>query len=264
MYRITDQRHTDAMIAAKKRGIPVRLITEPQQYRDPTRLWHSWNIDRLYMAGVQIKMRAHAGPEPPEARALYSQRCRSSARRTGRARRTTRRKSTTTSDGADDVPVVRRHVRAQVEQLGRRRRERRFVPLPPDAASTPRPANSATGTGHDGHAEVVRRPLGAQLRHLLRHVAEAAARRRRPRARAERVATQMQSYTHRQTLRPGTTYYWRIVSKTMANMTRTGDLWSFTTGGHRAAAARQRLGGRRRHRALRGRGAGQGPARGAS
>ena len=32
-------------------------------------------------------------------------------------------------------------------------------------------------------------------------------------------------------LRPGTTYYWKIVSKTMANKTRTGPTRSFTTGG---------------------------------
>ena len=51
IYRITDQRHTNAVIAAAQRGVPVRLLTEPQQYRDPKRLWHSWNIDRLYMAG---------------------------------------------------------------------------------------------------------------------------------------------------------------------------------------------------------------------
>jgi hypothetical protein len=29
----------------------------------------------------------------------------------------------------------------------------------------------------------------------------------------------------------GTTYYWKIVSKTAANLTRTGDVWSFTTAG---------------------------------
>ena len=33
MYRITDRRHTDAIIAAVKRGVPVRLITEQQEYR---------------------------------------------------------------------------------------------------------------------------------------------------------------------------------------------------------------------------------------
>ena len=29
----------------------------------------------------------------------------------------------------------------------------------------------------------------------------------------------------------GTTYYWKIVSKTAANLTKTGDIWSFTTAG---------------------------------
>jgi hypothetical protein len=61
MYRITDRAHADAMIDAVRRGVPVRLITEPAEYRDPTRLWHSWNVDRLYMAGVQIRDRAHEG-----------------------------------------------------------------------------------------------------------------------------------------------------------------------------------------------------------
>jgi hypothetical protein len=32
-------------------------------------------------------------------------------------------------------------------------------------------------------------------------------------------------------LAPGTTYYWKVVSKTMANKTRTSSLWSFTTAG---------------------------------
>ncbi len=31
MYRITDRRHTDAMIAAAGRGVPIRLISDPQQ-----------------------------------------------------------------------------------------------------------------------------------------------------------------------------------------------------------------------------------------
>jgi hypothetical protein len=61
MYRITDRAHTDAIIAARQRGLRVRLIHEQQQYRDASRLWHSWNIDRLYMAGVEIKNRGHAG-----------------------------------------------------------------------------------------------------------------------------------------------------------------------------------------------------------
>ena len=39
MFRVTDQRHSDAMIAAKNRGIPIRYIGETNEYRDSTRLW---------------------------------------------------------------------------------------------------------------------------------------------------------------------------------------------------------------------------------
>ena len=49
------------MIAAVARGVPVRLITEPEQYRDWRAVWHAWNVDRIYMGGVQIRHRAHAG-----------------------------------------------------------------------------------------------------------------------------------------------------------------------------------------------------------
>src|SRR6476469_2454141 len=84
MYRITDRRHTDAMIAAHNRGVPVRLISDPQQYRDETRLWDAWNIDRMYVAFQQpppgssvsssaIKMRAHAGLNHEKLVLLYGQ-----------------------------------------------------------------------------------------------------------------------------------------------------------------------------------------------
>jgi hypothetical protein len=72
IYRITDRRHTDALIAARQRGVVVRLITEPKQYRDSSRLWHSWNVDRLYMAGVQIRHRQHAGLLHQKTTLLYS------------------------------------------------------------------------------------------------------------------------------------------------------------------------------------------------
>src|ERR1051326_5162042 len=71
MYRITNQRYTDTTIAAVQRGIPVRLIHEPQEYRNPARQWDSWNIDRMYMAGVQIKMRSHLGLNHQKSVVLY-------------------------------------------------------------------------------------------------------------------------------------------------------------------------------------------------
>ena len=73
MYRITNQRYTDTTIDAVRRGVPVRLIHEPQEYRNPARQWDSWNVDRLYMAGVQIKMRKHLGLNHQKSVVLYGQ-----------------------------------------------------------------------------------------------------------------------------------------------------------------------------------------------
>src|ERR1043166_7806986 len=73
MYRITDRRHSDAIIKAVQRGIPVRLITEQMQYRDPTRLWDAWNVDRMYVAGVQIRQRHHQGLSHEKITLLYGQ-----------------------------------------------------------------------------------------------------------------------------------------------------------------------------------------------
>ena len=57
----------------ENRGVPVRVISDPQQYRDATRLWDAWNVDRMYMAGIPIKMRAHAGLNHEELVMLYGQ-----------------------------------------------------------------------------------------------------------------------------------------------------------------------------------------------
>jgi phosphatidylserine/phosphatidylglycerophosphate/cardiolipin synthase-like enzyme len=49
MYRITDQRHTNSMIAAVNRGVPVRLLTEPNEYRNPAKFC-TWPASRLKTA----------------------------------------------------------------------------------------------------------------------------------------------------------------------------------------------------------------------
>src|SRR5829696_5803531 len=71
MYRITNARYTDITIDAVNRGVPVRLIHEPDEYRNPARQWDSWNVDRMYMAGVQIKMRKHLGLNHQKSVILY-------------------------------------------------------------------------------------------------------------------------------------------------------------------------------------------------
>src|SRR4051812_8154253 len=73
MFRITDERHTNAIIAAKNRGVPVRLIVDASEYRNPKYLWDAFNVDRLYAAGVKLRWQGHAGDNHEKLVLLYGQ-----------------------------------------------------------------------------------------------------------------------------------------------------------------------------------------------
>ena len=233
MYRITDRRHTDAMIAAKNRGIPIRLISDPQQYRDVNRLWDSWNIDRMYMAGIPIKMRAHQGLNHEKLVLLYSQRMSifGSSNWTSPSDQSQEEHNCFCTDSTMFLWFVDMFERkwnnstSVIENAD-------FVPLAPDTPVYQAPANAATGVA--GTSAVLKwyggpwahkydvyfgtNPSSLQVALLDQELGPSES------------STQFQSFTVNN-LVPGTTYYWRVVSRTMANMARTGDLWSFTTAG---------------------------------
>lgn len=78
MYRITDVHICDALIRALGRGVVVRLLAEPDEYRfDANRRGADfsgpYNIDRMYAAGVQIRMRKHLGLTHQKSVSLYAQ-----------------------------------------------------------------------------------------------------------------------------------------------------------------------------------------------
>lgn len=78
MYRLTDVHICDALVRAVARGVVVRLLAEPDEYRfDATRRGADfsgpYNIDRLYAAGVQIRMRKHLGLTHQKSVSLYGQ-----------------------------------------------------------------------------------------------------------------------------------------------------------------------------------------------
>jgi hypothetical protein len=77
MYRVTDVGICDALIRAVARGVPVRLLAEPDEYRfDATKLGPEltgpYNIDRMYTAGVEIRMRKHLGLTHQKSVLLYA------------------------------------------------------------------------------------------------------------------------------------------------------------------------------------------------
>src|SRR5688572_12851791 len=242
MYRITNQRYTDDTIAAVQRGVPVRLIHEPNEYRNPARQWDSWNIDRMHMAGVQIKMRKHLGLNHQKSVLLYGRGMTifGSSNWTGPSSNSQEEHNYFTTKPwffQWFVNQFERKWNATAENVP-------FVPLGPETPANQFPANAATGQPRT----MTLRWEGGRWAHkydiyfgtssnppLL--VADAST----PQSGA--VSGQplldsgsvddghVETFTIPTTLQPGTTYFWRIVGKTMANKTAAGPTWSFTTSG---------------------------------
>jgi phosphatidylserine/phosphatidylglycerophosphate/cardiolipin synthase-like enzyme len=245
MYRITDRAHADAMVAAISRGVPVRLITEPEQYRDPDRMWHAWNVDRLYMSGVQIKHRAHQGLNHQKSVILRDQ-----SAEPGDQSMVIFGSSNWTSPSASgqvehNIFTTKPYIASWfIDQFERKWNNfggvvenADFVPLPPDAPRNPLPAPGAAAVG----TTVKFTWYGGPWAHLYDLYLDTNPNPTTPIAinlaeSPSKSETSIFSYTHPVLLRTGTTYYWRVVGKTMALQGRSSPVWSFTTAGPPACA----------------------------
>jgi len=227
IFRNTDDRHTDAFIAALGRGVPVRILNEPETYRTTTYFRHAYNIDRMYMAGAQIKDRAHLGLTHEKLVLLYSQ---------GMAIFGSSNMSVPSSDSQDEhnmfttqstlfQPLV-----TQFERKWNSTSEYKpFTPLPPDEPVSPSPANSAITSS----TNVTLQWEGGfwAWRYDLYFGTTP-----NPPLITSNLSTGFPGPGTPETyqlppLDPGTTYYWRVVGKTMANKTTSGPVWSFTVPG---------------------------------
>jgi phosphatidylserine/phosphatidylglycerophosphate/cardiolipin synthase-like enzyme/regulation of enolase protein 1 (concanavalin A-like superfamily) len=233
MYRITDRRHTDAMIAAKGRGVPVRLISDPQQYRDDTRLWDAWNVDRMFMAGIPIKMRAHAGLNHEKLVLLYSQSMSifGSSNWTSPSDNSQEEHNCFCTDPTMFDWFTQMFERKWDNSTGVVENSD-FQPLPPGKPVYQAPANAASGVAT---ASVVLKWYGGPWAHKYDVLMGTDPNNLQPvlldtELGPSESSTQYQSFTATN-LAAGTTYYWRVVSRTMANLSKNGDVWSFTTAG---------------------------------
>ena len=236
MFRITDRAHTDAMIAAAQRGVRVRLITEMDEYRNASRLWHSWNVDRLYAAGIPVRVRAHAGLNHEKAVILRGQ---------GMSIFGSSNWTSPSADGQQEHnmfttrPFALQFFTSQFDRkwtnaTGNLETEP-FVPLPPDAPSYTFPANGAGGVARDTVLQFSAGPF-AHLYDIYLGTSPD------PPLIASNVELGPStgaalSYRPPVTLRSGTTYYWRVVAKTMAMQATAGPIARFITAGLPSALA---------------------------
>jgi phosphatidylserine/phosphatidylglycerophosphate/cardiolipin synthase-like enzyme len=235
MYRITQDSHTKAIIAAVNRGIPVRLITEQAQYRLASRYWHSYNVDQLYMAGVQIKHRGHLGLNHQKSILLYGQGMSifGSSNWTGSSDQSQEEHNYFTKKVS-----IFNWLQAQFERKWNNSTGNPetipFVPLQPDKPTMLAPANAALGQPTD----VTLSWSGGLYAHKFDVLLDTSPTPSTKIARIElnTLTPPKNDPKNKQTLlvtglASGTTYYWQVIGETMAAQKRASAIWSFTTGG---------------------------------
>jgi phosphatidylserine/phosphatidylglycerophosphate/cardiolipin synthase-like enzyme len=242
MYRITNQQYTDTTLAAVKRGIPVRLIHEPNEYRNPARQWDAWNVDRLFVGGVQIKMRKHLGLNHEKAAILHGQAMVifGSSNWTG--------PSTNFQEEHNYFTTKAWFFQWFVNHFDRKwnstTENEPFMPLPPGVPAYLSPSNAAVGLSTTIKLEWEGGPwahkydifLGTQTDPPLLSAnvstVQSGAVAGQPLLDSGSVDDGVkETFTIPVKLQPGTKYFWRVVGKTMAGKTATGPVWSFTTAG---------------------------------
>jgi hypothetical protein len=226
-YRLTAASVADALLNRYRQGVFTRIIIEPEQYtsRDWPEFWltHAY-IDRLWAAGVQIKKRAHDGLTHMKLLVTSQYATNASS-------------NIAESWQRDHDYFVSATTKPAIYQAMRQRFDAMwldpnhfvpFVPQPPDAPDISSPAHLSTGVGVNALLIWNRAAFATSYDVYLGTSPNGLA----PVANvpAELVAEPPRTYLWNPGgLRPGTTYYWQVVSRTFADRTAAGPVRSFTT-----------------------------------
>jgi hypothetical protein len=230
-FRITDHRQADALINAVARGVPVRIITEPSEYRNPERIWHSKHVDRMWMAGVQIKHRQHQGLAHSASVLLHGlgEVIFGSSNWTSASAGYQDEHNYFYSPGLNKPWFFQWFANQFWNKWTNTTNYVPFQPLPPGT-----PTNFGPVNGSSGHPSSITLAWdGGPWAHLYDIYLGTNP---NPPLLASNVELggpvegQNEFYTVNNLLQ-GTTYYWRVVGKTWAQLQQGGPIWSFTTAG---------------------------------
>lgn len=235
MFRITNAAITDATIAAFQRHLPVRMIVDSSEYTNVNRVWDRYNVDRLFMAGIPIKITKHAGQNHEKAVLFYGQ----GLTVWGSSNWTRPSFNSQQEHNFFSTSAVKPwFFQWFVNQFERRwnspQEYTAFVPMGPGPPTNKNPANAATALNQsltltwDGGpwGQMFDIYLGTGTTGPLQLIASNVVT-----GDPDPAPNHVFGTFKISGLAPNTTYRWMIVSKTMANLSAGGPVWSFTTGG---------------------------------
>lgn len=234
MFRITNASITDATIAAFQRGVPVRMMVDFSEYTNPARVWDRYNVDRMFMAGIPIKITNHAGQNHEKSVLLYGQGLSVWGSSNWTAPSFNSQQEHNYFSTSPRKPWEFQWFVNSFERRWNSAQEyRAFRPIGPNVPVYKTPANGASAVSQNVTLQWDGGPWG-QIFDIYLNAGTSASK-----LIASNVVTgdpdpapnHVYGRFPLSGLAPGTTYSWKIVSKTMALLTQTGPTWTFTTGG---------------------------------
>jgi PLD-like domain/IPT/TIG domain len=231
MFRITNETIANAAIKAFNRGIPIRMIVDSSEYRNQARPWDSYNVDRMFAAGVPLKITAHLGQNHEKSLILYGQAMSiwGSSNWTWPSFNYQQEHNYFTKK-----PLFFQWFQNQFARRWDSHTEyKAFIPMGPGAPKIKSPVTGATGQptsvtltwegGAWGQRYDVYFGTTANPPLVAQNVNTGA---------PEDPTGPLTYETYKVAgLAPGIQYYWKIVTKTMANLSAAGPVWTFTTTG---------------------------------
>jgi phosphatidylserine/phosphatidylglycerophosphate/cardiolipin synthase-like enzyme/sarcosine oxidase gamma subunit len=232
-YRMTVPTLTDALIKRKQAGVPVRVFVEPTQYRSDKfpEYWLVGNeTDKLWVAGIPIKIRTHAGLTHMKTLITSRSALLASSNYTKNWQRDHNYFITVA-----EKPALYTQMKDEFERMWNDTTNYTdFTPLTPRSAVLSTPVNNDVGVTTLPKLVWNRAPWAVAFDVYLGTTTSNMTRVARVGAVLNEDPPQTYSYTVSQALQPSTKYFWKVVSRTFATdvnpaLIATSSTWSFTT-----------------------------------
>jgi phosphatidylserine/phosphatidylglycerophosphate/cardiolipin synthase-like enzyme len=217
IYRLSDPGITDALIRRRQAGVPVRIVIEPLQYRQPD--WPEYwltgaRIDQLWLAGAQIKERVHEGLTHMKTLITSRVALNGSANFTRNWQR-----DHNYFISATTKPALYLAMRDRFDAMWRDTTHYRdFSPQRPEEPLLVGPGNGTTGVSTLPKLEWRRARWAVAFDVLLGTSPQTLTHQGRVNAQLDESPPDRYSWRPGQPLQPDTTYYWQIVSRTFATV----------------------------------------------